>query len=222
MRRTVAARIGFVVATVATVVGAATGAERVHRYAKPLIVPSLVVGLPKPASTLGVALAAATVGDVLLIDPDDDDRILRGAAAFAVMQGCFCALLIRRGATVSVANAVPRLAGWASAATLLARLSPSVAPGLAGYGLSLAAMSTLAADPALAPSSATCAGVVIPDADPRSRLAVGGILFTVSDALIVVRRLFLRSETTRRVTEGAILATYAAAQSLLVEGLLGE
>jgi hypothetical protein len=48
---------------------------------------------------------------------------------------------------------------------------------------------------------------------------VGGILFTVSDALIVHRRLFLTDERQRRTAEAVILSTYVAAQMLLVDAL---
>ena len=50
-------------------------------------------------------------------------------------------------------------------------------------------------------------------------LVVGGILFTVSDALIVHRRLFLTDERQRRTAEAVILSTYVAAQMLLVDAL---
>ncbi len=72
-------------------------------------------------------------------------------------------------------------------------------------------MSTLAADPALSADGST-----------RRMLAVGGTLFTVSDGLIVWRRLFLNTQRPRRRAEGAVLATYAIAQLLLVEGLSGK
>ncbi|MDJ0393335.1 lysoplasmalogenase [Rhodococcus sp. G-MC3] len=222
MNRSDLSRILFASAATATVVGAVSGAERLHRAAKPLMVPALIVGLPTPASMLGGALVAATVGDVLLIDPDDDSRILRGAAAFAVMQTVYCELLRRRGGRPTPINALPRLLGWAAAAAALVFKSPAVAPGLSGYGLTVATMSTLAADPSLAPGAKTVAGVVVPSSNPRSRLAVGGMLFTLSDALIVVRRLFADKDSHRHVLEGLILATYALAQLFLVEGLSGE
>nr|WP_300499498.1 lysoplasmalogenase [uncultured Rhodococcus sp.] len=211
MKRSNWSRLTFTAAVAVTVVGAVTGADRMHRLAKPLMVPALAAGVPRMTPSLGTALAAATIGDVLLIDPDDDRRILRGAAAFAIMQGCYSSMLISRGARPTVIEAVPRYGGWAVAATLLARRSAAVAPGLAGYGLTLATMATLAAAPAAAPDRGT-----------RRRLALGGILFTVSDGLIVWRRLFLHADAPRRYAEGAILATYAGAQLLLVEGLSRE
>ncbi|ORI19243.1 lysoplasmalogenase [Rhodococcus sp. 1168] len=218
MKRSTFSRFAFGSAAVATVFGAVTGNETVHRVAKPLIVPALALGMRRFSPVLGVALTAATVGDVLLMDPDDDSKILRGAGAFAVMQGCYCALLASAGSRPTLTAAVPRFFGWAVASSQLARKSPEVAPGLAGYGVTLAAMSTLAADPASAPGADVFAGVVMPNSDSRSWQALGGILFTVSDALIVYRRLYLSSEMSRRVVEGAILATYSAAQLLLVEG----
>lgn len=218
MNRSSLSRIAYAVSAAATVVGAVTGLENLQRFAKPLMVPALALGVQKPSPVLFVALAAATVGDVLLIDPDDDSRILRGASAFGVMQGCYIVLLAERGARPTVVGAIPRLGGWALASGQLARRSPTVAPGLAAYGLTLATMSTLAAHPSLAPGATVRAGLVVPSSDPRSWLASGGVLFTVSDALIVFRRLYVRTESRRRVAEGLVLGTYALAQLLLVEG----
>lgn len=222
MNRTVLSKIAFSAVSVITVSSAVLGSEKVHRLAKPLMIPALAAGLRRCHPALAVALTSATVGDILLIDPDDDRRILGGARSFAVMQGCYIGLLATAGARPTVNNAIPRVAGWAAASALLAQRSPTVAPGLAAYGLTLATMSTLAADASLAPGSTVRAGLVIPNGDPRSAIAIGGVLFTVSDALIVFRRLFLTSQSHRRAAEGAILATYAVAQLLIVDGLSGE
>ncbi|MBY6412583.1 lysoplasmalogenase [Rhodococcus sp. BP-252] len=222
MKRTSVARIFFAGSAAATVIGAATGRERVHRVAKPLMMPALAASVERRSALLGSALAAATLGDVLMLDPDDDARILGGAGAFAVMQTCYSVLLASRGARITTTAALPRLAGWGVAAVALRQRSPDVAPGLAGYGVLLATMSTLSADPTLAPGATVRAGVVVPTGDTRSWLAAGGVLFTISDALIVFRRLVLSSERVRRIAEGAVLSTYALAQYLLVRGLAGE
>lgn len=220
--RSTVAKVAFVATAAATVVGAVTGDERLHRMAKPAMMPTLAAGLRRPSPLMVVALSAATIGDVLLLDPDDDSRILRGAGAFAIMQTCYSAMLASKGARVTAVAGVPRLGGWAVAAASLARRSPHVAPGLSGYGLLLATMSTLAADPRLAPNARTVGSMVVPTSDSRTWLATGGVLFTVSDALIVFRRLVLTGDRTRRAAEGAILGTYALAQLLLVEGLSGK
>ena len=123
------------------------------------------------------------------------------------------------GRGVSAPAAMPRVAGWLAAVALLRTRQPAVAAPLAAYGLALGAATTLASDPALAPESRAVGGFVVPARDPRSRLALGALLFTVSDALIVLRRALLKGERARRATEGVVLATYAGAQLLLVEGM---
>ena len=200
------ARAAALVAGAVTVVGAWTGSMPLQRVAKPLIVPALASGLdPVRDRVLLAGLAAATVGDVLLIDPDDDSALEWGARAFAVMQGSYTYLLFRRGARPSLVDAVPRYTGWAVAATLLAKRQPAVASTLIAYGAVLATTSTLSA------RSVSRGG--------DQRLMIGGVLFTVSDALIVFRRLFLTEDSQRRTAEAIILSTYVAAQVLLVEAL---
>ncbi|PBC51022.1 hypothetical protein CJ179_09610 [Rhodococcus sp. ACS1] len=215
----------FAGATLATVVGAVTGRERLQRVAKPLIAPALAARVLRRRAGTDVALllaglTAATVGDVFMIDPDDDARLVRGASAFAVMQVGYSALLLRRGARPTVPALLPRLAGWAGAAALLRGRAKEVAAPLTAYGALLGTTSTLSADPSLAPGADVFANVAVPGTDRRSWLGVGGMLFTASDGLIVVRRLFIRGERGRAAAEGAILASYAAAQLLLVEGML--
>lgn len=219
----------FAAAAAATVFGAVTGRERVQQVAKPLIAPALAArvlrgraGLDAVDSALLVTgLAAATVGDVFMIDPDVDARLRRGATSFGVMQVAYSTLLARAGARPNRLTAAPRLAAWATASGLLHVKAPTVARTLTGYGALLAGTATLAADPTLAPDAADVAGLPMPNRrDRRSWLGLGGLLFTGSDGLIVVRKIFLRGPTARAAAEGAILASYAAAQFLLVEGMI--
>ncbi|MEH6796840.1 MAG: lysoplasmalogenase family protein [Rhodococcus sp. (in: high G+C Gram-positive bacteria)] len=203
MRR---ARVAALVSGGVTAVGAWTGSMPLQRIAKPLIGPALACGLdPARDRVLLAGLAAATVGDVLLIDPDDDSALEWGARAFAVMQCTYTYLLVRRGARPALIDAIPRYAGWAAAATLLAGRQPAVASTLTAYGAVLATTSTLSA------RSVSRGG--------DRRLVIGGVLFTVSDALIVFRRLFLTEDRRRRAAEAVVLSTYVAAQVLLVEAL---
>ncbi|WP_406239021.1 lysoplasmalogenase family protein [Nocardia sp. NBC_01009] len=218
-------RAGFLVAAAVTVYGAVTGREKLQWLAKPLLMPLLAVDValdgaeldPTDRALLLGSLAAATVGDVLLIDPDNDRRLIAGASSFAVMQTGYSALWWRRGGRPHAAVAVPRLVAWLGAGALLRAKAPGVAAPLAAYGATLGTAAVLASDPDVAPHAKTVAGVNVPGADPRSRLGVGALLFTVSDGLIVLRRLFARGERSRRVTEGVILSTYAAAQYLLAD-----
>ncbi len=218
----------FAAATAATVVGAVVGNERVQQIAKPLIAPALAARVLRKRSETETAdtalllagLAAATVGDVFMIDPDNDARLIKGASSFAVMQASYSALLLRRGARPTRAALWPRISGWSTASGLLRAKAPSVSTPLTGYGLMLGTTSTLSADPALAPQSKAVLDVVVPNKDRRSWLGLGGVLFTASDGLIVVRRLFIRGTAGRAAAEGVILASYAGAQLMLVEGML--
>lgn len=202
-------RLVFLAASAATVAGAVIGNERMQQIAKPLIAPTLAVGAlrrrgsdPVDTALLVGGLAAAAVGDVLLIDPDDDRRLVQGASSFAVMQASYTTLLLRHGAKPTAQAWVPRLLGWLGGAALMRSKAPTVAAPLTAYGVTLGTATTLASDPAL-----------------DKRLFAGAQLFTVSDGLILIRRVFVHNETGRRVAEGVILATYAAAQALLVDGM---
>lgn len=217
----------FLGAAAATVVGGVIENDKLQLVAKPLIAPALAARVLRrrgnidrvdTAVLLG-SLAAATVGDVFMIDPDDDARLTSGARSFAVMQLGYSAVLARRGARPSASTLVPRVLGWLGLAGPVWSRARAVAPTLTAYGVLLGSTSTLSADPALAPGARVVAGVPVPTAGPRSRLALGGLLFSGSDALIVVRRLFVRGDAGRRAVEGVVLATYAAAQALLIEGM---
>ncbi|TSD94447.1 lysoplasmalogenase [Skermania sp. ID1734] len=213
----------YAAASVATVYGALSDREWVQQVAKPLIGPSLAVRAVRSGDWLLVgSLAAATVGDILLIEPDDDRRLTRGALSFAGMQSGYAIALWRRGARPTTPALAPRIVGWLGASVLLRARARAVAPTLTGYGVTLAVATTLASDPTLAPESSVVGGLAVPGADRRSWLGLGALLFTVSDALIVVRRVLLRSSRAKRYAEGVILATYAAAQGLLVEGMLAQ
>ncbi|MFC4374148.1 lysoplasmalogenase family protein [Nocardia halotolerans] len=218
-----ALRAGYLVAAAVTIFGAVTGRERLQWVAKPLLMPLLAADTvtggaeldPVDRRLLLGSLAAATVGDVLLIDPDDDRRLVAGASSFAVMQTGYSLLWWRRGARPRAQIVAPRVFAWAGAAGLLRAKAPALAVPLTAYGATLGTAAALASDPGLAPEAKNVAGLNIPNGDPRSRYGLGALLFTVSDGLIVLRRLFARDDRTRRLSEGAILATYAAAQYLL-------
>ncbi|WP_067830991.1 lysoplasmalogenase [Nocardia inohanensis] len=218
-------RAAFAGAAAVTVFGAVTGRDSLQWAAKPLLMPLLAADVvvngkeldPVDRGVLLGALAAATVGDVLLIEPDNDRRLVAGATSFAVMQTGYSWLWFRRGGRPRTRVAVPRLAAWLGAGALLRLRAPTVAAPLTAYGATLGTAATLASDPGLAPGAKNIAGLNIPGRDPRSRLGLGATLFTLSDGLIVLRRIFARSEKSRRVSEGVILGTYAAAQYLLAD-----
>ncbi|NLV79849.1 MAG: lysoplasmalogenase [Rhodococcus sp.] len=218
----------FAAASAATVVGGVLGNEKLQKVAKPLIMPALAVRVLRRSgdtdrvdtALLLTGTAAATAGDVFMIDPDDDARILRGAGSFAVMQTVYSILLARHGARPTRPAVLQRIPAVLGAAGLLGATSRPVAVPLTAYGSLLATTATLAADPSLVPDARTVAGTVVPGADRRSWLAVGGLVFTASDGTIVLRRALLTNPRARAAAEGFVLATYALAQLLLVEGML--
>ncbi|MFC9896965.1 lysoplasmalogenase [Nocardia sp. NPDC127579] len=218
-------RAGFLAAAAVTVFGAVTGREKVQWVAKPLLMPLLAADVataeveldPVDRGLLLGSLAAATVGDVLLIDPDNDRRLIAGASSFAVMQTGYSALWLRQGARPRPAIAVPRVLACLGAGALLRARARSVATPLTAYGATLGTAAVLASDPGLAPDAKNIAGLNLPNPDPRSRLGIGALLFTISDGLIVLRRLFARSPRSRHLAEGLILSTYAAAQYFLAD-----
>lgn len=80
-------RAAYAGAAVITVLGAATGRDRWQWATKPLLMPLLAADAVQAGRATGErgrsqsdralllgSLAAATVGDILLIDPDDDRR----------------------------------------------------------------------------------------------------------------------------------------------------
>ncbi|WP_280511158.1 lysoplasmalogenase family protein, partial [Nocardia farcinica] len=103
-RRVRPLRAGFLAAAAVTVYGAATGRDTLQWLAKPLMMPLLAADVatggadiePGERTVLLAALGAATVGDVLLIDPDDDRRLVAGAAPRAGKQTGYATLWWRR------------------------------------------------------------------------------------------------------------------------------
>uniref|UniRef100_UPI0024557445 lysoplasmalogenase family protein n=1 Tax=Nocardia neocaledoniensis TaxID=236511 RepID=UPI0024557445 len=125
-------RAGYLAAAAVTVFGAVTGRERLQWLTKPLLMPLLAADTvtrdeldPVQRRILLGSLAAATVGDVLLIDPDDDRRLIAGASSFAVMQTGYSVLWWRRGARANAPIPTARTPRWAGpGAVLRAQIEP--------------------------------------------------------------------------------------------------
>ncbi|WP_084611733.1 lysoplasmalogenase family protein [Tomitella biformata] len=221
----------YLASSVATTVLALSGDKRLQYASKSVMAPALAARVIREyrdkrldgidTTLLLVGLAAATVGDVFMVDADNDDRLVRGASSFGVMQSAYTTVLRQAGAKPHVATALPQAATAAAGSGLLFWRLPAVAKPLSAYSFALGATATLASDPALAPGARQVAGIPVPERnDPRTWLAAGGLVFSVSDASIVVRRMFLKGETSKRLAEGLVIATYAAAHVMLIEGML--
>lgn len=208
-----------------TTAAAVLGRDRTHLVSKMLLAPSLAVGVlatrgGRPTArtaTLVAALAGSTVGDWWMNasgrQVDDARRrglLRRGAAAFGVQQLGLLRLLMADGVRP---RAVPStcvagvMAGLAVVESVGAGGRPD--PVLSGYGVLLGSMAALATGDGRALRR-------------RRAVALGGGLFLLSDATIIVGEHLARSARQEAAVSGVVMATYAAALALLVHGLRDE
>lgn len=214
--------LGYLPLAVATTAADVLGRDRAHLVSKLALAPTLAAGVlstrsgrsPRRTGTLLIALVGSTVGDWYMYRSSRTEGELsrammrRGASAFAVQQAGLVALLVRDGAR-------PRRVPVGVAATTLAGLAVLDSDGgapdavLTGYGLLLGSMSALA----LGDGGRARTGRAV---------ALGGALFLVSDAAIIVGQRFATSPRAQAISSGVILSTYTAALALLVHGLRDE
>jgi hypothetical protein len=233
-------RAAYLAAGAVSVAAAAAGrrGDRVTRVVKPTLMPLLGAhactrasppGPPTQGDRLPVVLgglAGGLLGDVILMGDDgrsEDPAVRarnlnRGSAAFSVNQVAYIGELWRRGHRPRRSTVVLRAPVLVSGMVTAATGAPAALPAAAGYGTALAATSVLAADPQARTDGSSA---------DLSGLGLGGNLFVLSDGLILARLAFLRggSPAVQRLdglVDGLVMATYVAAQLLIVEGLTGQ
>lgn len=219
MSRSRADLLAYLPAAVTTTVAAMAGRHRPHIASKMLIAPTLAAGVVATRSqrcvtrnsTLLVALAGSGVGDWFMYRSgrttgDVSRQQMRwGASAFGVQQVGLLGLLLHDGARL-------RPAPSATAAAVMAALAVLDSDGgvpdpiLGTYGVLLGSMSALAMGEGGSPRAGRT-------------ISLGGALFLLSDAAIIVGRRFADTPAKRAVTDGVVLSTYTAALALLVHGL---
>ncbi|WP_405497654.1 lysoplasmalogenase family protein [Streptomyces sp. NBC_00096] len=224
----------FQAAAVGEIWAAHTGNRTLQLLTKPVAVPLLGLKAvrrraeldPVELPVLVAGLLAAGVGDYYMSRSDEDDQIVRGATAFGAMQLLYAAVLTRRGSRPHPRTVVLPAAAWATATALLAaRREPGrtkVPAVLAAYATTLAGTLTLAQDPRPARLPGVVTRLVRPTSDPRTWLPAGALLFAASDAAILLRRTLLTDPRARAAAHVFVLASYNAAQWLLVEGFLAQ
>ncbi|NGO47065.1 lysoplasmalogenase [Streptomyces ureilyticus] len=202
----------FGVVTVVDLVCLVAGSGLGHALAKPLLMPLLAahVGLRGGPRLLVVALLFGWGGDVLLLF-DVDAAFLAGMGSFAAGHVCYLVLFEKHAFIGHDAeNGAPRArAAWPTAGygvalvTTMALLWPDLPPELrvpvAGYSVLLTAMAY----------RATRLGLTA---------GLGGALFLLSDTLIATG---VAEWPQLPRPELWIMATYLAAQLLLVRGVMG-
>ncbi|MFW0792550.1 lysoplasmalogenase [Gordonia sp. CPCC 205515] len=210
--------IGYAATAVAATLAGALGHRRLAGITKPLPIALLAVrtavGARRRSSVDNVVLAGAlafsAAGDRAMLleefadDPARKDRRLQtGASLFAGAQLCLTGLMLRRGARPRPAGLFLRTTILAESAAVMARHRPRLLPVLGAYGNTLALMSATADDDRL----------------PQPRMRTGGWLFLASDLTILNRRHLITDPTLAGLAETWVLASYFAAQWLLITGL---
>lgn len=212
--------LAYVPAAVTTTVAAMAGRDRAHLVSKLALAPSLAAGVAatratrsrERTTTLLVALTGSLVGDWFMYRSAQTEgavsrqRMRLGASAFAVQQVGLIRTLLRDGA-----RPLPGpTAGAAGVMAVLAVLDSDGGglpdPVLGGYGVLLGSMSALAMGEGGSPRA-------------RRGVALGGALFLLSDAAIIVGQQYATTPARRAIADGVILSTYTAALALLVHGL---
>ena len=216
-------RLLFAASSTIATAAAATERHRLLRVFKPLIGVSPGGspgrGLGRPQATgyvpfLG-AVAGFTCGDVILQSPQAlghdakacGNSLNAAALAFGVAHVCYQVCAWRQGARMHPGLLAVHGAGLVGLASQAARHDPRVLPAAAGYGGLVALTSVLG-------TSGLLGGQ-----DKNTRFAAGSMLFLVSDALILLRRMYLQRRFPRAVAEIGVMSTYTLAQRLLVDGL---
>jgi uncharacterized membrane protein YhhN len=195
----------FALAAVVDLVSLAVGYDTGHTVAKPLLMPLLaahaaVRGAPR---LLVAALLCGGAGDTLLLS-DADPAFLIGMAFFAAGHVCYLVVFAKTG--LPRARAERLVPGYAAALVVtVALLWPDLPAGLR---IPVACYSTLLT--AMAYMAATRRGLVA---------GLGGALFMLSDTLIATG---VADWPQPPRPDFWIMLTYAAAQFLLVRGIIEE
>ncbi|MEV7346719.1 lysoplasmalogenase [Streptomyces sp. NPDC093544] len=193
--------VSFGAAVAVDLVSLAAGFDPGHTVAKPLLMPLLAahVGARGGPGLLVAALLFGWGGDTLLLF-DADPAFLAGMASFAAGHACYLALFKSapraRGARLLGAYGIALLA---TVTLLWPDLPAELRLPVAGYSLLLTAMAY----------GSTRLGLVA---------GVGGALFLLSDTLIATG---VADWPQLPRPDFWIMLTYAAAQFLLVKGVLG-
>lgn len=187
---------------------AGLGRRQARWWTKPLLMPVLAASVPHARGDLRAALALSAGGDLALLD-ERDPAFMAGLTSFLGGHVAYVHVferLRRDERDVPRTLAVGTL-GLVQAAALAREAGPLAAPVLT-YSAVIAAMGSGALSVrALDPS----------ERDAVRRVQAGALLFMLSDGLVGTRR-FLAPRRWRRPLDAAVMATYTAAQWLLVTG----
>ncbi|WP_353951595.1 lysoplasmalogenase family protein [Knoellia sp. S7-12] len=217
--------LAYIPLAVVTTAASVTGRERTHLMSKMLLAPTLAGGViatrgersTSRTATLTTALVGSGIGDWFMnrsgvAPPESQARrqlVRLGAGAFAIQQAGLLRLLVGDGVRPRVRPAAAVGGVLAGLGALELRATGEPDPVLTGYGLLLGSMSAVSLSDGGSPRR-------------RRSVALGGGLFLVSDAAIIVGEHVAKTPRQRAVVSGIVLSTYTAALALLVHGLRDE
>lgn len=209
------------VAAISVIAAATAGQHRLTRVIKPTLMPLLAARAIKrspdttTAAVLVAGLSGGLAGDIILMGDDSTSTSMpvrarnlnRGGAAFALNHLSYHYLLLDKGARPRPVVTATRIVAWlVGVGVSAARVRPALPAGV-GYGAMLATTDVLANDSHAVPAST----------------GIGGSLFVASDALLLARIAFLlRQPRLHALADALVMATYTAAQLLLVDGITEE
>ena len=210
-------RAAFVANAAINVVASAYGDNRIRRWSKITLMPVLATSVlrrrkeigPRRTALLAGGLGCGWIGDLVLLPPQAS--LVAGGIPFAVNHASYLALAASAGARPQRQAAALAAPLWLGAVALSRRFKPGYLPLIAGYGGLLVLLETIYLD-------------IYARTGARAT-AAGGALFILSDALILVRalqdspQLAAGSGQAKAAIDAAVMATYASAQLLLVDGL---
>lgn len=200
----------FGLLTALNLLSVATGNSTLEWLTKPLLMPVLLWLLlargaaePRTKPWLLTGLVSATVADIALLVPGES-ALLTGIGFFAMMQLCFITAYTRvtrilAGWRTLLWIPLAYLAFWLGFNTLMWTSFGTMALPIAVYSLLLATM------------AAAASAISVP-------VGLGGLLFMVSDLMIGLG--IANIDFPGRGV--AIMATYCAAQFLIITGLAGR
>ncbi len=170
---------------------AATGRHRERFVTKPLLMPTLLAGKPRPVQR---ALALGGAGDVALLGTSDLAFTAGLGSFLAGHVAWMAALRPKSQGALTPAKAAPYVAAWVGLNAFLWKRTgrdrlPVLVYSAALMGTALTAL----------------------DTDDRA-IATGGALFVASDTLLALERF---AGVTLPLHEGIVMTTYTAAQALL-------
>jgi len=206
----------YVLVGVLNVIAVASANANAIQFTKPLLVPLLLAWLisvarrqwPTPLRWMGVGLVFAWAGDLALMG-EGDGAFMLGIAFFLVMQVCYLVAFLRVPGPGLVRAwkiaAIPYALIWIAVNALVWSDAGDMRIPVLVYSAVAVAMALAALDLVLRLPQYLA-----------WRVAAGALTFVVSDALIALTAFGPMTESA--TTSAVVMATYIAAQGLIVTG----